>query len=374
MKSKHLILAAVSVMCCLLTGCGRTEINVNNYLTTEISGFDGYGNAGWEVDLGQLVKDNYQAFGLKEGYSLAEYQAVLDKIRNHVKADCDKSAELSNGDSVKYTWDNTGLKALEADYKVKFETEDVEVTVSGLPEIVELNPFDSIKIQYSGTAPNASAVIDNADLADLNLPVSVKFEISPQDGLNLGDTVHVKLQKGIYDACLTAGYRLTETEKDYTVDCLDAFLMTLDQLPADASERMEQHGHDLIEAEIASYWENPADLDSIALRGNYLLTTKEGYVQNTNNVLVYVYEIRTKDFSYYSYVEYGNIMLLSDGTCSFNLQDAVQPVGSVAFGSGYGTTFEHSGLNYIGYADLDTLFNEVVTQRVGMYDYQSTVS
>ena len=67
-------------------------------------------------------------------------------------------------------------------------------------------------------------------------------------------------------------------------------------------------------------------------------------------------------------------MILSDGTCSFNLQDAVHPVGSVAFGSRYGTSFEHNGLNYIGYADLDTLFNEVVTQRIDLYDYKSTVS
>ena len=374
MNNKRILIVAAVVMCSLLTGCGRTEINVNNYLTTEVNGYDGNGYAGWNVDLGQLVKDNYQAFGLKEGYSVMEYQAVLEKLQNNMKAEYDKAEELSNGDTIKFTWDTANFKTLEADYKVKFEAEDVKMTVSGLTEVVELNVFDSIKLQYSGTAPNASAIVDNSALADLNLPMAIKFEIAPKEGLNIGDTVKVTLQEGTYENCLAHGYRLTETEKEYTVDGLDAYLMSLDDLPADASEKMQKNGSDLIEAEIASYWDNPSDLDDITLLGNYLLTTKEGYVQNINNVLVYVYEIKAQDFSYYSYVEYGNVMILSDGTCSFNLQDAVQPVGSVAFGSGYGTTFEHNGLNYIGYADLDTLFNEVVTQRVDLYDYKSTVS
>lgn len=135
---------------------------------------------------------------------------------------------------------------------------------------------------------------------------------------------------------------------------------------------MESHGQDLLKSEIASYWDNPSDLDSITLLGNYLLTTKEG-MPNPNSVLVYVYEIKTQDFSYYSYVEYSDIMLLNDGTCSFNLANARQPFGSISFGIS-GAAFEHDGLRYLGYADLDTLFNKAVTQRIDLYDYKSTVS
>ena len=316
MKTKIIAIAAVSLLCCSLTSCGKTEINVNQYLTTEVNGYDGEGYAGWNVDLGQLVKDNYQAFGLKEGYSMTEYQAVLEKLRNNMKADYDKSEELSNGDTVKFTWDNSNLKTLESDYGVKFLTEDVEVTVSGLQEIVDLNIFDSIKLQYTGTAPNASVMVDNSALADLNLPINISFEIEPRDGLNVGDKVKVSLIEGTEEACLSAGYRLTETEQEYTVEGLDAYLMSLDELPADDSKKMDDHAQDLLKAEIASYWDNPADLDGISLLGNYLLTTKEGLIQNNNNALVYVYEIKAKDFSYYSYVEYWNVMILSDGTCS----------------------------------------------------------
>ena len=198
---KHIVMT-MAVMCCLLTSCGKTEINVNQYLTTEVSGYDGNGNAGWEVDLGQLVKDNYQAFGLKEGYTPADYQLVLSKLQHNMSANYDKSTELSNGDIVKLTWDNTNLKDLESDYKIKFKTEDVDLTVSGLQEITDLNVFDSIKLKYTGTAPYASATVDDTALAALNLPAAIRFEIAPNEELNIGDKVKITLQEGTYENCL----------------------------------------------------------------------------------------------------------------------------------------------------------------------------
>ena len=373
MKFKSIAVAAVSIMCCLLTSCGKTEINVNNYLTTEVNGYDGNGYAGWNVDLGQLVKDNYQAFGLKDGYSVIEYQNVVNKLKDNMNASYDKSEDLSNGDSVKLTWDTTKFDTIESDFKIKLLTKDVDITVSDLQEVEELNVFDHIKLQYTGTAPNATAIVDNKALMDMNLPQTVRFEVTPSENLNNGDTVTVKLTQGTDEAFLNSGYRLTETEHKFTVEGLDAYLMSLDDLPADASEKMESHGQDVLKAEIASYWDNPADLSEISLLGNYLLTAKEGLQPNPSNALIYVYEIKSKDHSYYSYVEYRNIMILGDGTCSFKLQDTAKPVGSVSFGA-WGTVFEHNGLTYIGYADLDTMFNEVVTQRIATYDYKSTVS
>ena len=67
----------------------------------------------------------------------------------------------------------------------------------------------------------------------MNLPMTIKFEVTPQDELDIGDKVKVSLQEGTYENCLANGYRLTETEKEFTVDGLDAYLMSLDDLPAD---------------------------------------------------------------------------------------------------------------------------------------------
>lgn len=370
MKVKRFLIVASSVMCMLLTACGSTEIKVNDYLTTEVDGYDGNGSIEWNVDLGKLVEDNYQAFGLKEGYSILEYQAVLEKLHNNLSADFDKSTGLSNGESIKFTWDSN-LSTLESDYNIKFITQDVNMIVSGLQEAIELNPFEKIKVKYTGTAPNGYAAVDTSALNDL--PETIHCTIAPTDGLRNGDTVTVSISENTVNNLASKGYHLTETEKTYTVEGLQSSLLSLDELPAAANQKMDAHGQDLLKSEIASSWDNPSDLDSITLLGNYLLSTKED-MPNPDTILVYVYEIKTQDFSYYSYVEYSQVMLLNDGTCSFNLQNAHQPYGSFTFGVAYGAAFEHNGLYYIGYADLDTLFNEVVTQRLNMYEYNSTVS
>lgn len=370
MGKRRILFAASSAMCLLLTACGSTEIKVNDYLTTEVDGYDGDGSIGWNVSLDQLVEDNHEAFGLKDGYSMWDYQAVLEKLHDSLSADFDKTTGLSNGETIKFKWDTSDVEKLESEYKIKLVTEDIDITVSGLQEPIEINPFDKIKIQYSGTAPNGSAVVDNSALTDL--PETIQFSIAPRDGLRNGDTITVSITESTVNNLASKGYHLTETEKTYTVEGLQSYLMSLDDLPADANKKMESHGQDLLRSEIASYWDNPSDLDSITLLGNYLLTTKEG-MPDPSSILVYVYEIKTQDFSYYSYVEFSKIMILNDGTCSFNLANAKQPYGSVSFGV-WGAAFEHDGLHYIGYADLDTLFNEVVTQRLDLYEYKSTVS
>ena len=218
-KEKQSILTVSAVICCFLTGCGRTEINVNQYLTTEISGYDGNGSAAWHIDLGQLVKENLSAFGLKEGYSAAEYQTVLDKLHSNMKAEYDKVKGLSNGDAVKLTWENSIWTALESDFKVKFVTENVDVTVSGLQKVIEVNPFDKITVTFIGTAPNGYAEVDIAALDDL--PEAVWYDAAPQEGLSNGDKVKVTISESTVSNLANKGYRLTETEKEYTVEGLD---------------------------------------------------------------------------------------------------------------------------------------------------------
>lgn len=177
-KKWMLTLAASMALPILLTGCGRTKINVNDYLTTEVSCFDGDGYATLQMDVASLVADNYEAFGLTQDDSLMTFNAVVSAVSNGIDGSFDRQTELSNGDRIKFTW-NSDFSTLESDYKVKFTATDIDITISGLDEIIELNPFDYIKMKYTGVAPNGIATIDNSALADLDLPVSIRFEITP---------------------------------------------------------------------------------------------------------------------------------------------------------------------------------------------------
>lgn len=114
-------------------------------------------------------------------------------------------------------------------------TEDVDIKVSGLQEAIEINPFDKIKIQYSGTAPDGYATVDTSALNDL--PDTIWCDIAPKEGLCNGDTVKVTISDSSVSNLANRGYRLTETEKTYTVEGLQSYLMSLDELPADASKK-----------------------------------------------------------------------------------------------------------------------------------------
>lgn len=359
--------AAISV---LLTSCGRTEIKLSDYVETKSNGYNGQGVVEVDLDIAKFVQQNYEAFGLKNGYSAIQCQAVVDDIREKLKGNFDKDKDLSNGDSVRFSWDTATVKSLEQTYKVRFVTDDVEYTVSDLQDVIEVNPFDNLEVTFDGTAPNGYLKVEYPRSDGNSFHPDLSY--SKANGLANGDTVTISLKQDA-DYYLSRGYLVTETEREYTVSGLDSYLTELDALPQDASEKMDSNGKDLLQAEIATYWDDPAALDGIECIGNYLLTAKTSAYPE--NILIYVYEIKTNGFSYYSYVQYREIMLLGDGTCSFNLNDTVRPVGLITgYAENIGITFQHDGLSYIGYEELDSLFNDAVTKQISQYNYESTVS
>ena len=137
---------AVTAM--LLTACGRTEINVNDYLSTETKGANSRGSVEWTLNTAAMVTANPEAFRLKDNASLTDISAVTDKINANLYGAFDKAEALSNGDTVNFVWDTSTVKVLEKAYKVKLLTENYPVTVSGLPELQQYDPFDYITIEY----------------------------------------------------------------------------------------------------------------------------------------------------------------------------------------------------------------------------------
>lgn len=70
--------------------------------------------------------------------------------------------------------------------------------------------------------------------------------------------------------------------------------------------------------------------------------------------------------------------MLEDGTCSFDLGSITVPDGSAFFGTVSGEAFlvtAHDGKSYyyLGYDNLDSLFNKHVTAKIDRYNYETTV-
>ncbi len=374
MKSKFIATGIIAAsMLTIMSGCGRTDINMNDYLTISYEGYDTIGTASYSIDVEKLISDNYEAFGIEEGDEL-EALAVFEDIDDLISGELDKKENLTNGDKITFKWDDSNKEDIEDDFKVRLTFEDKTATIDSLEKAQKINPFDYFQLSFEGTAPNGCAV----KTVDEKLPVNIFFELDKDSNLNIGDKIKVTASSsGNADdfaaECLRNGYIITETEKEYTVEGIAKYAMAIADIPKESYDKLDSHGKDMLKADSAD-WDTPESFKKCTLIGNYMLTPKADVSSASGNEIMFIYQIDVENgdtkFSYYDYVKYRNIILLADGTCSFDLSAAETP--DVGFFGG-DENFKKDDLFYPGYEDLDSLFNNHVTKYIDQFDYESTI-
>lgn len=369
-KSNFLKIAVLSILPVALTGCGSKTVDVNKYIDFEYTGYNTVGSAVYTIDIETLVDENQEAFDLDDDSSEKAFDKVVERLSEELTGSAENITNLSNGDKIAFKWDDVDVEKLEERYPVKLNISDIEFTVEGLEEPEMFNPFDYVTVVYEGIAPNGYASIN----VDSDIPVKgISFEMDNYSKLSNGDTIKVTAE-GSYDdidsCCLEYGMKAEETENTYTVEGLSSYAMSLDEIPEDTLTKLDKHAMDTLNAHVAKKWSDASSFVGAKLVGNYFLFPKDSSLDAyTNNYLYFVYEVTAKsmdskkEFKYYYHSYYTDIMILDDGTCSFDL-------GSL---STTDTTFNKENYYYYGYESLDTLFNKQVTARIDTYDYESTV-
>lgn len=443
--------AAAAVM---LTACGRVDINAADYVTFDFEGYDSFGTASARVDFDKMMSDNPEAFGLEDDNEL-DKAAVEMRLEETLKGELDKKDSLKNGDTVTFKWDDINTEKLEKNYKVKFIFDDKSGKVEGLSAAEDYDPFGSVTLKYSGFDGKGSAYIDNYG----DGLVSVKLDDSANGTLKNGDKVKVKVNGSadeLKESLLRSGKNLTATEKEYTVDGLEAYkdvdlfdylsvtytgtspngkaeikqtdgspvsyinynadktsglangdvikltiegdyessgikvaatekeytveglpyyISALEELPADVSEKMQKNDRDIFEARVASNWGEKEKFKDMKLVGNYFIKPKEGVDVSwgtVNNRVYFVYEISASNdkdgnFKYYWASSYYDIVILADGTCSFDLTQA-------SYTSTVNNNYKPGDRYYYnGFGDLDSLFSKLITANIDKYEYENTV-
>lgn len=382
---KNLVKAAVvalalSMGTVSMTGCGRTEIDADKYLTVTIDGIDTKGTAEADIDLDKLITDNLEAFELSDSSNLLAFAEVEGKVDKYLKGELDKKSDISNGDTVTFKWDKKNAEKLEDKYKIKLKLDDKKINVTDLKVAEEFDPFEHLTVSYEGIAPNAKAVLSAKEL-----PVSgMSFTCDTKEHLSNGDTITVKFgEADCEQKCFDQGYKPTATEKTYTVEGVSSYVQKLEDIPEDAMKKMDEHAQDAFKAHAASKWSASEKFKEMELIGNYMLTPKDPSITTSDsNHLYFIYKISAENgedeaskqaFTYYYYSGYKNIVLLDDGTCSFDLNTMEQPKGSAFLGTPSGEAFTVGNYYYQGYKDLDSMFNKLVTANIDKYKYESTV-
>lgn len=378
---------SLGLMSCAIafTGCGATEINLNDYLDVTYSGYDSAGVATSEFDIDKMIKDNSEAFGIKGDVTDSELLKIEADLDDVIDGSLDKTTDLSNGDSVSYKWNVSMTDKLKEKYKVEFVSEDKEFKVDSLDAVEEFDPFENLEVTFSGIAPNGSAKISGS----IEEVPSLYFKADKTSELKNGDIITITLdsyEDDIESYCLEYGKVPTELEKEVTVEGLSSYVSKIDEIPEDMQEKMKQQAVDSFNANAAG-WAEGNSLENAEFIGYYFLSPKEGFYTSYDNLLYCVYKItanitgctsentdeqQTAQEEYYTFYRYSDIMILDDGTCSVNLSDGRMTNNRIE--SNYGAVnFWFSSYYFYGYWDLDSMFNECVTQEISDYNYESTV-
>ena len=380
---------AVLTLCAVMTGCGKVEIELNDYVEVDYSGYDTIGAVRYSIDFDSMIAENPNAFGLSEKYSLQEGEAVRAALSSSIGGSFDENNLLTNGDNIEFAWYVNEEKLTEK-YPVTFIYSDIEYTVSGLEELKDFDPFEYIEVSFSGIAPDGQLLINT----DNNIPIKdIYFNAESFYGLSNGDIVTVTSDHGsLEDLCLDNGYKLVKTSQEYTVEGLNYYAEELGQIPEELMEAMNRQAEDML---TAYYSERPVvkSIKSTELLGHWFISEKEGFEPDIHNSLYCVYkvalnisgyQVKNKDKgiinttqAYYIFVQFNDIKIMADGSGDVDLNGCeITEAAKNKVNTGYyhpDSWMWLVGDEVRGYEDLDSMFSECVSSNIDEYNYESTV-
>ncbi len=208
----------------------KKPVNLNDYITVTFEKYDGYGDVKIGVDKERFVQETAPKINIKEatGEEAAELLTLLYASAAEAEYDADDGS-LSNGDKVKIVWDKEVLESKEGkdflnELGIKLNYQNFEVTVEGLEDLHDFDPFQKVELDLSGRT--------GFGYLYLNYPYKdeysyLSFEADKTSDLSNGDQVVVTCHVSDTDelarrfGCKLESETLTKT---YTISTLEDIL------------------------------------------------------------------------------------------------------------------------------------------------------
>ncbi|MCR4640536.1 MAG: hypothetical protein K5697_00720 [Lachnospiraceae bacterium] len=202
---------------------------------------------------------------------------------------------------------------------------------------VEVDPFDKLKITYSGISGRASARLSDSNEYDVR---SLKKTTTELEDLSNGDTITVT-----YDTDkVTVGktrYVLTRTEKTYTVSGLDEYVSDVCDVGEEDYEILKKGAIALAKSQCDSDF--PCYVpDSFALYAVYTLVKKDYSDQETVFVVSFDYAGEDGSGTGYFMAEYSDITRLASGEYRINFNPGVYIYSRESYYGGFTLTSGHT--------------------------------
>lgn len=412
-KQMTVLAAAVTVVVVILIliFTHKPVVNMADYLTVSFEGYNTAGRASASFDdaafqakyTGKLKFNKKHAISMLqelEGFSAEEAERVVEDAMSQYddlsveiirmivasSGSFDKSSNLSNGDTVTYSWDveqfPEELEQLEKAIGCKVKCDPVEFTVSGLEEIKTTDPFENVSVTFSGVSPNGTVQITN-DATD-EMGRSLSFSADKVAGLSNGDKITVSVSNYSSDEYYAEKYGtvLSPAKKEYTVEGLAHYVTSIDEIPVDTLEKMKKQADDNFNAYHAKNFSDTEILKGREFIGTYVLSQKDTS-QSFGSTVYLCYRVDVEDYyednevlydqvnTYYTLCGFEDVTIADDGTANVDLSNYSSPesdpyqYASCEFGEGY--YFKN------GYSSLDDMYKDVVLKQSDRYNVENKV-
>ena len=362
---------AVIVAAILIVVNITSTINLNDFVTIEVEGYDGYGTAmisiDWDAmkakygDKVKFTKEAKEEMGALGGF--LDGVSAFDGLRGSIYVSLDTDEDLSNGDEIHYTWDIDDELFKYVSCKLKY-TEGT-YTVEGLEEAQTFDPFADLTVTFEGISTNGQLNI-NYSGQELS---TYDFSSDTAYGLANGDTVTFRWNCDADTAQQEHNAVLAPEDATFTVEGLDEWVTALDQIGQTDWDTLAAAGEDALRQR-----EGDAITGAECL-GGYMLVRQDfsSEMVDVHNMLYAAYKVEAKlpdssSLTYYAGVGFGDLVLHGDGS--------VEVTGDYGF-MAYGNIDVKAGgdyYNFTGFETLEDMNTECIDGYQGMYSVESNVT
>lgn len=164
-------------------------------------------------------------------------------------------------------------KEMEKMLDCKLIFSDQEFKVQGLEKADTVDPFSILQVEYEGISPNGSAYLQSN--AKDEFESMIQFETDKSNGLSNGDILTVSVNDDNADYLLSNyGKILPPLQKEYTVEGLDEYVGSWNELTDDFKAMLKAESEDKIYAYTASEYAKSSLLSNLSYKGYIFSTLK----------------------------------------------------------------------------------------------------
>lgn len=214
-----------------VSGCGlfKTGITLEDYISYECEGVNEYAELTASVNVEQILSDYDEKINEDNEESFRELLWGL-------QLDISKSENLCNGDEVTIHVDYDEELCKSAG--VRFKNDTVKVTIAGLEEGELLDLFADITVEVKGTAPLATASLQNKSSNEFIR--NLTFTLDKTTGFMPGENLTVSCDVN-YDMAKEQGYVVLQTAKEYDTSGIASYVQTGEEIrPEDLKPVIEE--------------------------------------------------------------------------------------------------------------------------------------